>query len=169
MSIKSIVKMKNFGRYSDTSPVDFDKNTVIFGFNGMGKSTLSAIFYSLANSEKDILIRNRTRLKEKEFDERKEVYIEVETNTNKYCFSNGTWDKRLTNYTFNGEYVQDNVLVSSVTKRAGTYSVELDKDIIKLDFKKQELSKKIEQSLLVILVQKSHFWISKTIDSVLNS
>lgn len=149
MSIKRIVKMKNFGRYSDTLPINFNKNTVIFGFNGMGKSTLSAIFYSLVDSEKDALIRNRTRLKEKESDEKKEVYIEVETDTDKYIFSNGSWNKRLTTYTFNGEYVQDNVLVSSVTKRAGTYSVELDKDIIKLDFKKQELSKKIEQSLLV--------------------
>ncbi len=126
MSIKRIVKMKNFGRYSDTLPINFNKNTVIFGFNGMGKSTLSAIFYSLVDSEKDALIRNRTRLKEKESDEKKEVYIEVETDTDKYIFSNGSWNKRLTTYTFNGEYVQDNVLVSSVTVKAASWCPAVD-------------------------------------------
>lgn len=141
--------MKNFGRYCNTRPIEFERNTVIFGFNGMGKSTLSAIFYSLANREKDMLITNRTRLKKNEADEKQEVYIEVETKSDNHIFNHGTWNKRLENYTFNGEYVQDNVLVSSITKRAGTYSVELDKDIIKLDFKKQELVNKIEKNVLL--------------------
>lgn len=152
MGIKQITKMRHFGKFKDTEPVKFESNTVFFGFNGTGKSTISSIFYSLGNENKDSLIINRRRLKEQETDIEGQIYIEVETDSDIHHFSNGKWDKRLNNLTFNGDYIQDNILISNVTKRAGTNSVklgvELGTELTRLEVKKQGLEKIVVNELL---------------------
>jgi wobble nucleotide-excising tRNase len=153
MGIKQITKMRDFGKFKDTESIKFESNTVLFGFNGTGKSTISSIFYSLGNENKDSLITNRRRLKEQEADSESEIYIEIETDSDTHHFSNGKWDKRLNNLTFNGDYIQDNILISNVTKRAGTNSVklgvELGAELTRLEVKKQGLEKTIENNLLI--------------------
>lgn len=62
--IKKILKIKNVGRFKQfctrNDVVAFEENTLIFGYNTYGKSTLTAIFKSLKSSNKDCIIGRKT-------------------------------------------------------------------------------------------------------------
>ena len=79
--IKEIQKVKNLGKFEDmNSNILLEKNSLIFGFNGTGKSTLSDMFYSMSQNNNFSLDNARTTLKREESEE-KRIYVELKTDT----------------------------------------------------------------------------------------
>ena len=60
--LKRIHKILNIGRFADcqSAGCEFSKETIIFGYNTQGKSTLTAILRSIQTGNNDILIGRKT-------------------------------------------------------------------------------------------------------------
>ena len=91
--LKRITKIKNIGKFYDwhLGGLEFKDKTVIFGKNGDGKSTLTAILRSLTTGNNDILIGRKS------FGSLGAMNIEIgfEDNTGKnivYKFENDSWN-----------------------------------------------------------------------------
>jgi wobble nucleotide-excising tRNase len=86
LKIEGLGKFKNFSNTGDDD-LKFLKNTIIFGFNTYGKSTLTTIFRSLKNSEQKYLQGKKS------FNHTGEIVIDILDGNNQHItLANGKWD-----------------------------------------------------------------------------
>jgi hypothetical protein len=85
LKIKGLGKFKNFSNTGDDD-LKFLKNTIIFGFNTYGKSTLTTIFRSLKNSEQKYLQGKKS------FNHTGEIVVDIlDGNSKHITLANGKW------------------------------------------------------------------------------
>lgn len=108
--LKRIQKILNIGRFADchASGFEFAKETIVFGLNTQGKSTLTAIIRSIQTGNNDILIGRKT------FGATtgKNVEIDFEEGgvNDKYIFQNRAWNKANPNILiFDSKFIAENV------------------------------------------------------------
>ena len=108
--LKRIQKIINIGRFSDcrVPGCQFAKETIIFGFNTQGKSTLTAILRSIQTGNNDILIGRKTfgvsAAKNVEID------FEESSGDEKYIFQSRAWNKSNPNILiFDSKFIAENV------------------------------------------------------------
>lgn len=108
--IKRIQKILNIGRFVDCNAAgcEFAKETIIFGYNTQGKSTLTAIIRSIQTGNNNILIGRKT------FGATagKNVEIDFEEGSvnDKYVFQNRAWNKANPNILiFDSKFITENV------------------------------------------------------------
>ncbi len=108
--LKRIQKILNIGRFADCQPAgcEFSKETIIFGLNTQGKSTLTAILRSIQTGNNNILIGRKT------FGATGNKNIEIdfdEAGTNdKYVFTNRAWNKANSNILiFDSKFIAENI------------------------------------------------------------
>jgi len=141
--IKRIQKIKNIGKFSDCNPpgCEFQKETIIFGLNTKGKSTLTAIFRSIQTGNNDLVIGRKT------FGSVGDKYIEIDFDKNNskesYIFQNRSWSKSdpdiiifdskfITENVFDGESVSFDQQKNLNTIIIGKKGQDLNKEIIAL-------------------------------------
>jgi len=95
--LKRISKIKNIGKFYDCSlgGLEFKDKTVIFGRNGEGKSTLTAILRSLMTGNNDILVGRKSFVSSG--DENIELVFEDSTDNIVYKFENKKWNNKYHN------------------------------------------------------------------------
>ena len=108
--LKRIRKIQNIGRFADCKAAgrEFAKETIVFGFNAQGKSTLTAILRSLKHGNNDILIGRKT------FGATAGISIEIDfedgDDNDRYVFQNGAWNKANPDILiFDSKFIADNV------------------------------------------------------------
>lgn len=108
--LKRIQKIQNIGRFADCQAAgcEFAKETIVFGFNTQGKSTLTAIIRSIQTGNNNILIGRKT------FGATSGKNVEIdfeEGGTNdKYVFQNRAWNKANPNILiFDSKFIAENV------------------------------------------------------------
>ena len=108
--LKRIRKIQNIGRFADCQAAgcQFSKETIVFGFNAQGKSTLTAILRSLKHGNNDILIGRKT------FGATADIGIEIHfedgDDKDRYVFQNGAWNKANPYILiFDPKFIADNV------------------------------------------------------------
>lgn len=103
-------EIKNIGRFCDAHPAGraFSEKTVIFGNNGNGKSTLTAILRSLSENDPS-LIKERKTFGETSAQSVEMVFVDGETN-NDVSFKSGSWDKTFEDIRiFDTKFIAENV------------------------------------------------------------
>lgn len=108
--LKRIQKIQNIGKFADchAASCEFAKETIVFGLNTQGKSTLTAIIRSIRTGNNDILIGRKT------FGATagKSVEIDFEEGgaNDKYVFQNRAWNKANPNILiFDSKFIAENV------------------------------------------------------------
>ena len=108
--LKRIRRIQNIGRFAACHDAGraFSKETVVFGFNAQGKSTLTAILRSLKHGNSDILIGRTT------FGAKAGISIELDfeegDDRDTYIFQNGAWNKPNPDILiFDSKFIADNV------------------------------------------------------------
>ena len=108
--LKRIRKIQNVGRFADCHDAgrEFSNETIVFGFNAQGKSTLTAILRSLKHGNNDILIGRKT------FGATAGISIEIDfddgDDKDRYVFQNGAWNKANPDILiFDSQFIADNV------------------------------------------------------------
>jgi len=108
--LKRIQKIQNIGRFASCNPpgCEFMPETIVFGFNSQGKSTLTAILRSIQTGNNNILIGRKT------FGETapKKVEIDFEENSKieRYVFQNKEWNKLNSNICiFDSKFISENI------------------------------------------------------------
>ena len=108
--LKRIRKIQNIGRFADCKAAghEFAKETIVFGFNAQGKSTLTAIIRSIQTGNNDILIGRKT------FGATAGISIEIDfedgDTNDKYVFQNRAWNKANSNILiFDSKFIAENV------------------------------------------------------------
>lgn len=100
--------LRNIGRfesYNGAGLVDLKRLVLVYGENGMGKSTLSAILRSLATDEPSVIIE-RQRLGS---NQPPHIVLESDDNST-IMFKDGAWSRKLANMKiFDDEFVDKNV------------------------------------------------------------
>lgn len=145
--IEEIQKIKNLGKFEDmNSRVLLEKNSLIFGFNGTGKSTLSDMFYSMAQDNNFSLDNVRTTLKRKESEE-KRIYVELKTDTGIVKYENESWNSSLAVKTFNERYIDDYVMLPEKFK-SGALEITLSKEARKLVKKQKFLEDRMQNECM---------------------
>lgn len=129
MSIKSIQKLKKFGIYLDhtnTNAKDFGKYNLFYGWNGSGKSTLSGLFKCIENKT------TSSKFPSSEFS------VSVDSGTLITQANVGNSDLNI--YTFNHDFVEENISWDSVVKSI----LLVDKEKIEEREKLEKLKKEHE-------------------------
>lgn len=112
--ITKINTIQGIGRYRKNKPMlELQKNHVIFGFNGTGKSTLSDIFYSLSDKEHIPALIERKTLTTEDGIESEPMQIEFETDSDSLIFENSKWNQTYPVYVFNDHYIDDYIFIES--------------------------------------------------------
>lgn len=105
--IKKIIKIQNVGKfanYSAQGDMLFRKMTIIYAENGMGKTTLAAIWRSLSTSRSHY-VEERTTL-----GNGNQPKVELLLEAGKASFNNAKWDTMLSNIKiFDSVFVEENV------------------------------------------------------------
>jgi wobble nucleotide-excising tRNase len=108
--LKRIHLIQNIGKFADchAAGCEFAKETIVFGFNTQGKSTLTAILRSLQTGNNGILIGRKT------FGVTGSIKVEVDfdnNSTNEKCtFQNKAWDKTNPNIViFDSKFISENI------------------------------------------------------------
>lgn len=147
--LKRIQKIQNIGRFVDckTGGCEFSNETIIFGRNTYGKSTLTAILRSIKTGNNDLLIGRKT------FGVigSKKVEIDFDENgaNNKYVFQGCVWNKVNENILiFDSKFIAENVFdgenITFDQQRnlnriiIGKRGQELNKEIVDLQKKSEE-------------------------------
>ncbi|MBU0579019.1 AAA family ATPase [Patescibacteria group bacterium] len=91
--IKKILKISGVGKFrnfsSNHDSLNFLKNTIIFGFNAYGKSTLTTIFRSLQNSDRSYIEGKRS------FNHTETIVIDILDDNDKHStLANGNWSNK---------------------------------------------------------------------------
>ncbi|WP_339857255.1 AAA family ATPase [Pseudohongiella acticola] len=105
MSIKNIQKLKQFGIFQDhtnSNAKDFGKYNLFYGWNGSGKSTLSGVFRCIENKT------TSSKFSSSEFT------VSVDNGT--AITQANAADSDLNVYTFNHDFIDENILWDSVVK-----------------------------------------------------
>ena len=108
--LKRIREIRNIGRFADCHDAgrEFSKETIIFGYNAQGKSTLTAIIRSIQTGNNDILIGRKT------FGSTEGIRIAIDfedgDTNDQYVFQNRAWNKANPNILiFDAKFIADNV------------------------------------------------------------
>lgn len=108
--LKRIQKITNIGRFTNCvcPGCVFEKETILFGYNAQGKSTLTEILRSIQFGNNNILIGRKT------FGAVGNKYIEIDFDKNgvndKYIFQNRAWNKTNSNILiFDSKFISENV------------------------------------------------------------
>jgi wobble nucleotide-excising tRNase len=113
--IKKILQLKNVGSYRE-NPIEnctdwngeFKKNTIIYGENGVGKTTLSLLMGSLKGNTQ--ILREKISFGS---DGTQSASILLDDNS-KCVYKNGVWDKNMPNIEiFDIHFIEDNIYVGS--------------------------------------------------------
>ena len=137
--IKKIIQIKNVGRYknynADNTFSELSNNTVIYGNNGNGKTTLSLILKSLRGN-------NELIKKKQTFGTEEEQKIKILSDEGIIQFKDGKWNKSNKNIeVFDIHYVEDNLITGSLlpdSSRSNLFEIVVGEEGIKL--KKEALS-----------------------------
>ncbi|WP_028455838.1 AAA family ATPase [Chitinilyticum litopenaei] len=127
MSIKSITKISKYGIFNETSNHgvnDFDKYNLIYGWNGSGKSTLSTVFSSIEHKSISANFPHGS------------FSITLADGTN--ITSEKIQAASLNIYTFNQDFIDQNIAWNSVVKRILLLDEKKIKEREDLDAKKQK-------------------------------
>lgn len=163
--LKRIQKISNIGRFiHNISPgIEFGKDTIIFGNNTQGKSTLTAILRSLQTGNNDILIGRKT------FGVKGSKFVEIDfdnSGSNDKCvFQNKAWDKQkpelmifdskfITENVFDGENVTFEQQKNLNNVIIGKKGQELNLEITELQNKSDALSAQKSEKTAILF---SHF------------
>src|SRR3989344_7960858 len=108
--LKRIQKIQNIGRFADCNApgYEFKPETIVFGFNAQGKSTLTAILRSIQTGNNNILISRKTfgAIASKKV----EIDFEENSKTEKYVFQNKAWIKLNPNICiFDSKFISENI------------------------------------------------------------
>src|SRR3989344_5434836 len=108
--LKRIQKILNIGRFANchAAGCEFAKETIVFGLNTQGKSTLTAIIRSIQTGNNDILIGRKT------FGATSGKNVEIDFEeagvNDKYIFQNRAWNKANPNILiFDSKFIAENV------------------------------------------------------------
>jgi len=108
--LKRIQKILNIGRFADchAASCEFTKETIVFGLNTQGKSTLTAIIRSIQTGNNNILIGRKT------FGATSGKNVEIDFEeagvNDKYIFQNRAWNKANPNILiFDSKFIAENV------------------------------------------------------------
>lgn len=111
--LSKILGIRHVGRIDSKAPVELHQLTVIYGDNGRGKTTLSAILRSLASGESSHILERRTLL----CDEEPLVTVKSDSVKAPLAFKNGTWTATLPNVeVFDARFIADNVYAGSAVE-----------------------------------------------------
>jgi len=94
--IKLLQQIGVFAEVNDCAKLEFDKLTFIYGLNAYGKSTLSDIFKSLANSDNSLIIKRKTI--PENYSQKQKIVINIEnysitpSNEKNIIFENDSWN-----------------------------------------------------------------------------
>lgn len=108
--LKRIQKIQNIGRFADCQAAgcEFAKETIVFGFNTQGKSTLTAIIRSIQTGNNNILIGRKTF--GATMGKKVEIDFEEAGANDKYIFQNRAWNKANPNILiFDSKFIAENV------------------------------------------------------------
>lgn len=108
--LKRIQKIQNIGRFADCQAAgcEFAKETIVFGFNTQGKSTLTAIIRSIQTGNNNILIGRKTF--GATTGKKVEIDFEEAGANDKYIFQNRAWNKANPNILiFDSKFIAENV------------------------------------------------------------
>jgi wobble nucleotide-excising tRNase len=147
MKIKKILKIKNVGRFQDFSSNDDDlsffDNTLIYGHNTYGKSTLVTVLRSLNDGNKNYIIGRKTF----KATDNQAVEILFGDNTQD-LLSKSDWGNKNDIEIFDNEFISKNVFYGdeiNKDQQSNLYNILIDEDIkeskSKIDIKKVEKSK----------------------------
>lgn len=147
MKIKKIIKIKNVGKFnnfsSNNDDLSFCDDTLIFGDNTYGKSTLVAIFRSMHENNKNYISGRKTFRSA----ENQEIEILFDNNSRKN-FNENTWF--LGNIEiFDNNFISKNVFYGDgieKEQKANLYDILIDDEVRQI--KEQIDKKKQEQSVL---------------------
>jgi wobble nucleotide-excising tRNase len=103
--IEKLLEIRRLGRFFEGGPsIDFEPLTLIQGLNGTGKTTLAAIFRSLALDEPRYLLERRTL----GTTESPEIKLRIDGDI--YTFSEGHWDRAFRSIAvFDSTFINENV------------------------------------------------------------
>ncbi len=108
--LKRIIDIQNVGRFADCQAAgcQFAKETIVFGLNTLGKSTLTAIIRSIQTGNSDILIGRKTF--GATAGQSIEIGFEDGDTKDKYVFQDSAWNKANSNIIiFDTKFIADNV------------------------------------------------------------
>lgn len=136
--IKKIIKIKGVGRFkafdSRNDDYAFDKTTIIFGYNTYGKSTLTSIFRSLKDGNKNYIYGRKTL----GFNDNQEIEI-LDENHKSYSL-NSNW-KNENIEIFDNDFISKNVFYGDYIdkeQQSSLYGILVGDEVYKL---KQEIDK----------------------------
>ena len=132
--IKNIKSLKNFGifsNHSNSGAKDFGRLNLFYGWNGSGKSTLSSLFRS---------IENRSL-----YNKFPEAEFSIEIDEGVSINQNNINATSLNVYTFNAEFIEENISWNSLVKSI----LLVDKEKIEERQKLEELKKNQETDIAV--------------------
>ena len=140
IKISGVGKFKNFSSSNDN--LTFKKNTIIFGFNTYGKSTLTTIFRSLKNSDQSYIEGKRT------FGRTTSIVVDILDDSNKHLtLANGSWKNEDISI-FDNQFVHSSVFIGDEIDqkhKSNLYGIfvgeEINKKVQKLKHLKEEQSK----------------------------
>lgn len=107
--IKKILKISGVGKFKNFSSnhddLTFRENTIIFGFNTYGKSTLTTIFRSLKKSDQKYIEGKRT------FGHEGAIVVDILDDSNKHLtLANGNWKNESISI-FDNQFVHNSVFI----------------------------------------------------------
>jgi wobble nucleotide-excising tRNase len=148
--IIEIQEIKNLGKYENvSSSIQFEKSSLMFGFNGTGKSTLSDMFYSMSQNNDFSLDNVRTTLKRSESEE-KRISVKLKTDLGIVEYEQGKWNKNLNVRTFNERYIDDYVMVPEKFN-INALEITLSKDARKLVKRQNFLEERMQNESMPII------------------
>jgi wobble nucleotide-excising tRNase len=146
--IKNIQLLRNvglFGSYTGSNQTAFGKLTLIYAENGMGKTTLSAVFRSLSNGD-PIPITERKSLASQNLPH---VVIDCDGATSPAVFQNNTWSRTYPEIRiFDDRFVHENVhsgLEVSSEHRQNLHQVIIGNQGVQLARRVVELTEEISR------------------------
>ena len=138
--LKRIRKIQNIGRFADCQAAgrEFAKETIVFGFNAQGKSTLTTIIRSIQTGNNDILIGRKT------FGATAGKSIEIDfedgDTNDKYVFQNRAWNKANPNILiFDSKFIAENVFEGETV----TFNQQKNLNTVIIGKKGQDLTNEI--------------------------
>lgn len=143
--ISKILLLRNVGKFdsvSDGASLPLAKLAIIYGENGRGKTTLSAILRSLANND-PLPITERRR-----FSSQNTPHVVLESDDGDVIFENGAWNGKLPDIeVFDDSFVDENIysgLAIETEHRQNLHEWILGAPGVKLNQRLQELVARIE-------------------------
>ena len=148
--LQEISELRNLGKFENvTETVVFEENSLIFGFNGTGKSTLSDMFYSMSPGVGRELQETRASLK-RDGEVEKSIYIKLKTDDGDVEYTNGQWNKALDVMTFNERYIDENVMIAEKIRGSVAESV-ISGEAKKLTKKKWKLEASMQNEYMPVI------------------